>query len=389
MPDILSMRIFRRVNRIQTRISDLSRSASLPNGKSIGTQVREIIKLKLGPTKLSAKDYFWYNMGNKDIYKDVDLATFGGTFMTDDLHKRLNSSLWDAVVTDKLVMSMVFSRSGIPQPKLYAAACRFARDCGDCRMFLTEQELSEFLAAGITYPFFCKPIKGGSAVGCNRVEAYDSETRKLRLANGNHISIADFLETLVDPSGWGFLFQEAVLPHPDTIDICGDAVSGCRVVMLLHDEGARPFRVTWKIPTGKNFIDNYVGGTAGNLVADVDIETGRVTRVVSGCGASLQVNPKHPDTGSDIVGIKVPGWDDMMDMIGRASRSFPGFRFQHWDIGLTSKGPIVYELNTAGDLYVGELVKGSGTFDAELKTFVDRYADRGRRSEFVGTKPVS
>ena len=363
--------------------------ARLPGMKAAGMQIREILNLRFGPTRLSAKDYFWYGMAVKEIYKNENLSTFGGTHMTGELHQRLNSPLWDAVVTDKLIMSMVFSRTGIPQPQLYAVACSFTRECGDSRVFSSEQELSEYLANDIPYPFFCKPVKGGSARGCNRVEAYDDEKKVLRLANGGSVSIANFLKALDDPTGWGFLFQEAVLAHPDTADICGDAVTGCRIIMLLDDDDARPFRVTWKIPAGGNFIDNYVGGTSGNLAANVDIETGRVTRVVSGYGASLEVNPRHPDTNTQIVGEKLPDWEKMMEMIKSAARSFPGFRFQHWDVGLTSKGPVIFELNTAGDLYLSELAKGTGVYDTELKTFVEHYAEEGRRSKYIGASPVS
>jgi len=389
MADITVTKISRRLSMLRVSISNLFKTAALPGGKSILTQVREILKLKFGPTGLGAQDYYWYNMSNIQIYKDVDLATFGGNSMTMGLHRRLNSPLWDAVVTDKLVMAMVFSSSGIPQPELYAAACRYRRECGDLKVFSTEQDLSEYLANGIRYPFFCKPIKGGLAKGCYRVEDYDRERRQLHLADGDRVSIASFLKSLVDPTGWGFMFQEAVLPHPETAEVCGDAVSGCRIMMLLEDDGARSFRATWKIPVNGNFIDNYVRGKTGNLLADVDIESGLVTRAVSGFGVGLQVNCKHPDTGANIVGMKVPDWENLMAMVQKASLSLSGFRFQHWDVGLTSKGPVVFELNTAGDLYISELAKGSGVYDAEMKAFVGRYGEEGRRSRFVGEAPVS
>jgi len=388
MADTIMTRVFRRLGKIRKIISDLFRISALPEGKSIATQLREFLTLRFGPTNLIVQDYYWYNLANKDIYKNVDLTTFGGHIMSLDLHKRLNSALWDAVVTDKLIMAMVFSSTGIPHPRMYAAACHFVRDCGDLRVFLTEQELTNFLVDGMCYPFFCKPIKGGSGKGCHRVEDFDSEKKQLRLADGNHVSITKFLESLVDPTGWGFLFQEAVLPHPDTAEICGSAVSGCRIVMLLDDERTRPFRVVWKIPIGNSHVDSFLGGASGNLAADVDIETGRVTRVVSGFGTDLQVVSDHPDTGANLVGILVPDWESMMAMIKKASLAFSGFRFQHWDVGLTSNGPIVYELNTAGAFRIIEMAKGSGVYDTELQAFIDCNAEEGRRPKFVGKGPV-
>jgi len=389
MSDRITAKVSRRIGKIQADIINLFKTASLPNGKSILRQICEIIKLRLGPAKLKAQEYYWYNMADKEVYKGVDLSTFGGDFMTTDLHRQLNSARWDAVVTDKLIMAMVFSKVGIPQPQLYAAACRFVRDCGDYEVFSTEHELTKFIENDISYPFFCKPIKGGQAAGCNFVESYNREKNELCLAGGGSIPVAKFVDSLIDPSGWGFLFQEAVRPHPDTASICGDSVSGCRVIMLLGDEGARPFRVVWKLPARGNHVDNYVHGSTGNLLADIDLDTGCVVRVVSGSGKGLAVNPKHPDTGAEIIGMKVPDWEEMMVMLKKAASAFSGFRFQHWDVGLTSKGPIVYELNTAGEVYITELVKGSGVYDSELKAFIDMYAEEGRRSKYVGTTPVS
>ena len=131
MADTIMTRISRRLGKIRKNISDLFRIAALHEGKTIATQIREILKLKFGPTRLRVEDYYWYNLANKEIYEDVDLATFGGNFMSLDLHKRLNNALWDAVVTDKLIMALVFSSTGIPHPKMYAAACQFTRNCGD------------------------------------------------------------------------------------------------------------------------------------------------------------------------------------------------------------------------------------------------------------------
>ena len=78
----------------------------------------------------------------------------------------------------------------------------------------------------------------------------------------------------------------------------------------------------------------------------------------------------------------------MIAQMERAALAFPGFRIQHWDVGITSRGPIVYELNTAGNPDIGQLAKGSGFYDDKLKAFMKRVADSGRRTKFVGT-PVT
>ncbi len=81
--------ITRLFSRFQFLIRGMRKISSLPDGKPLSRQIREIWRLKCGPTKLSASNYFSYNFGNRSIYQDVDLATFGGDYMKGYLAKRL------------------------------------------------------------------------------------------------------------------------------------------------------------------------------------------------------------------------------------------------------------------------------------------------------------
>lgn len=374
------------LKRAAERYEQLYESISAPDAKPLWKQMREIVKLR-SATKLSAAHYFLMNLGSERLYKDVDLESFGGTYHTIALHRKLNSPYWDAIVTDKLVMWAVFSMCKIPQPEMYAAACRYERDMGDLPILHEKSALVKFIRESIGFPFFCKPIKGGSAKGCNRVESCDPDSGRLVLADGSETSPEEFVDSLKDPEGWGFLFQEAVKPHPDTVEICGGSVSGCRVIMLVGDNGPRIFRVVWKLPAEGNFVDNFVQGKTGNLIADVDTENGRVKRVVSGTYTKLTVNPSLPG-GGNLVGEKIPDWEQLKSIMESAALSFPGFRFQHWDIGLTDKGPVMYELNTAGSLNIAELAKGAGVIDDEFRQFLKQYGNQATRWHLAGGPPV-
>lgn len=377
------------IGRLAARWHALRASAAAPNAKPLWRQLVEIVRLRSSSTRLSAEHYFWLNLGNREVYRDVDLGRFGSAHHSDELHLTLNSPRWDAVVTDKLVMSVMFTQCGIPQPVLYAAACRFPRRLGEVPIFQDRASLAAFMRESIPLPFFCKPVKGGSAKGCYRIEARDESTQQLIFADGSRMSPEDFIGSLRDPEGWGFLFQEAVKPHAGTKEICGDSVSGCRVVMLVGDDGPRIKRVAWKIPVGGAYVDNFVSGKSGNLLADVDPEDGRVRRVVSGAGTKLQVNPPFPSEGRSLVGWQLPDWQQVREVMLDAALAFPGFRLQSWDIGLTDRGCVIYELNTAGDVYISELASGTGIFDDEFKAFLERYGNQASRRPLAGQMPVT
>ena len=58
--------------------------------------------------------------------------------------------------------------------------------------------------------------------------------------------------------------------------------------------GPKIIRACWKIPAGVNMADNY--WRAGNLLAQIDMHSGRVLRVSSGAGLDVRCHDAHPDT---------------------------------------------------------------------------------------------
>lgn len=376
------------LKRAALRYGQLHQSITAPDAKPVLQQLREILALRKSSSRLSADQYFLMNFGSTRLYKGVDLESFGGTYQTVALHKQLNNPDWDATCTDKLVMASIFSACDLPQPKLYAVASRYKRQMGGVPFFHDKAALVEFIKSSISYPFFTKPVKTNSASGCERVESYDRSANLLTLANGKQLSPEDFVAGLKDPEGWGFLFQEAMLPHSETLDVANGAVSGCRIVVLARDDGPQLFRVVWKIPAKGNYVDNFVRGKTGNMAADVDPKTGTVRRVIAGTYTQLKVNPPLPGSGRDLVGTQLPDWEQVNKIVERAALAFPGFRFQHWDVGLTSRGPVIYELNTAGGLSLVELARGEGIFNEEFKQFLAQYGRKGTRWHLAGGPPV-
>jgi hypothetical protein len=343
--------------------------------KSIPAQAREIIRLRLGTTRVKAHEYFSQAIYDDGIYPNKALPEFGGYWFKEVIHAKLNDIRWEGMVTDKLILYGLFSQFGLPHPKVRAVACNYERSYGDTPIFHDLEKLATFLRESMTYPFFCKPVKGSYARGAARVGSYDRDTDSLTLANGSSVAVVDFLCSLEDGDGWGFLFQDAVLAHPETKKICGDRVCGCRIVMLLDDSGAYPYRIVWKIPTGNNFTDNFDAGKFGNMAAAVDVKTGIATRIVSGNGIDMRLNQPHPNTGYELVGTQIPQWDELMATMKRAAECFPGFRWQHWDVGITSDGPVLFELNSAGNTDLVQISSGKGIYDDQLKAFVQRYAN--------------
>lgn len=174
------------------------------------------------------------------------------------------------------------------------------------------------------------------------MNSIDRGEDRLCLADGQWIGVDEYVDTTVLKRTQGYLFQKRIRQHPEAERICGMAVASLRLVVLNYDTGPQVFRVGWKIPTGKNFTDNFDDGKSGNLYCWVDRRTGIVERVVrgtrheqgekAGLGALGEEVETHPNTGARIRGRRIPEWDQVAEVCLSAAAALPGLRLQAWDI---------------------------------------------------------
>ena len=97
--------------------------------------------------------------------------------------------------------------------------------------------------------------------------------------------------------------------------------------------------------------DNYHQGGA---VASVDIETGEMSRItlmeaIDKDGKRIYYD-KHPDTGVQITGKKIPNWEKIKEQVIDLTRKLPYFDFIAWDVVLKDDGIAVIEINMKSGL---------------------------------------
>lgn len=367
------------------RARTLLDSRNDPSAKPAARQIRDMVRLRRGPMQLSALEYHEYRMHDQELWGDVDLAEVGGLRAGAWLHQALDNPNWDAVVSDKAIMSMVFREASIPHPEITALYTQYDRAAGPVPVLRSREDLHAFMAGSMPLPAFVKPIAGGHGDNCHRIDAVAGSM--LTVNGSTEMSIDAFVDQLYDHTGWGFLFQRSLQPSAETLPIIGDSLSGLRMVVLLYDDGPALFRCIWKLPASGAVTDNYGVGNRGNGIAAVDVGTGVVENTYWGHPPHHPMNAPHPVTGMHITGRRVPLWDDVVEVTLAAARVFPGFRFQHWDVGLTSEGPVVFELNNGGGLYDMTLPGTPGTYDETLRRFVAEYAHEPQHARHRGGIP--
>jgi hypothetical protein len=347
-------------------------------GRSLLAQCADIARLRLGRIGLRAAEYYDFRLYDPR-YTAADRRAFAGEQFKKEIHRRLNNKAWEVLMTDKLAESAYFDALGLPHARVYAVATSEPRLYGNAPCFTEAAPLADFLRGGMTYPFFLKPVKGNEGRSCHSVRRYDAADDRLVLGNGKRVGVEEFLAGLLDPTGYGFTFLEHLESHAEVREMCGDAVSSVRMIVLLHDEGPELIHADWAVPAGRSHVSNFAKGETGNMVGGLDPRTGELVRVLGGVGRDRRDVEIHPLSGLRMPGFMLPDWREAVDLCLRAATAFPGARWQNWDIGLTSKGPVILELNSSGDVYAAQYITGKGMLAGPLGPFLERYAYRDDR----------
>jgi len=196
---------------------------------------------------------------------------------------------------------------------------------------------------------FIKPNHGKGGRGAERW--HYRQAGNYEGAGGETLSEADLVQHLRRlPFKEGLIVQPRRVNHPDIAELSNGALATVRIVTCRNEHGGfEGTNAVLRMAQGRNHVvDNF---HAGGLAARVDIESG-----VLGCATDLGVRPgtgwrgKHPDSGAQIAGRKLPCWDETLALVVRAHAAFSDRILIGWDVGLMTDGPELVEGNGGPDL---------------------------------------
>lgn len=321
---------------------------------------------RLGPGRLSLSEYCIFNLHRLSAQ---DRKTFVGhrgeavliEVLTDEYSKILN--------LDKLTFDHLARGAGVPVPEIFAVYAPHKRP-GSFRKLTNVDELRDFLRGWQRFPIYCKPacgdVIGLIASGSHNFQIEGWADEHAVVDGGRVVSIEELAARLSEPTGFGFLLMEVLRQHDEMVAVAGDALSGIRIHVPRLRDGPAMFRPVWKIARRGAVVDNFRGGTSGNLVGTIDASTGRVERVVSGIGHRQLVNVPHPDTGRQLTGFQLPHWEALREMVSEVAELFPGFLCQGWDVAICAGGPVLMEVNWFGSVRMPQHAYGRGFFEGEV-----------------------
>jgi hypothetical protein len=277
---------------------------------------------------------------------------------------RINPAHCRPLVEDKLVFHRECQAAGLPTPALLAIlSSRAPRDIGALALLADFDALMAHFRADPEIRLVLKP----------RNDALGTGVRFVALRGGQPFDIDDraldvpaFAAALAfDMRRDDYLVQAFVPPHPQVARLgSGRALGTLRIVSLLHGGQCRLPYALLRIPAAGNVYDNFAGGSNGNLIATVDVSSGRIGpawgRRDPGLHTVLQRFEHNPDTGLPICGETVPDWEEIRALVRRAAEVFGPLPLLGWDIAPSANGLVIIEANSNPDIIGAQVCCGQG-----------------------------
>ena len=344
------------------------RTITTSYGKSYQRLLLDLAKASFGPGRLTYEEYIGLRLFDDAWLGGADPSAFVGLDAGRRLWMTANSnSEWWGVMRNKLAVTTLLGGYGfpvIPTVALFSDAICMR----NVPVFRDAGALADFLRSCRDYPLFGKPMDSQRSLGSIGLETYDPSSDSVMTGAGRAIPIGDFTSAVAEHYRGGYIFQRRVSPQAGVRAVAGDRLATVRVITILTDKGPEVLRALWKIPTGQNVADNF--WRSGNLLATLDLATGRVVRVVRGSGLGLEEVTHHPDTGAELLGIEVPGWRGIVSLALEAASTLSEVRLIGWDMAAVEDGALIVEPNFTPDFFMTQLADRRGVLDKRFIGFL-------------------
>jgi hypothetical protein len=159
-------------------------------------------------------------------------------------------------------------------------------------------------------------------------------------------SVAQVAKLLRRPN---MLVQPVVVQHPAMAALHPPSLNTLRVITHTQSGGTEFVAAALRAGRGGAQIDNT---SQGGISAPLNPDSGTVFKGAHTYAKHEPDQPvyeTHPDTGSRINGMKIPYWEDAVELIVKACGVVGGCTTLGWDVAITPDGPVLLEVNDRWD----------------------------------------
>jgi len=260
-----------------------------------------------------------------------------------ELQQRINDPALAPLTENKAVFDVMARAHGLPVPETLALLSRLGPG-GPVPRDQVVAEWSRTLAEQ-RGDVVVKPVQGWYGQG---VYVLRDRGGVLHREGAGPVTPGSLAAELWDAGRPAWIVQRRLVNHPVLAGLGRPgALHTTRVVTVVDGDGeVEVLYAILRLAIG-DAVDNFRGGSTGNLLTAVDLEDGTVTGAwgarPDGCG--LAPVAADPLSGTPLPGWRMPRWDDVLATCRRAALAFLPLRAIGWDVAVTPAGPVLVEGN--------------------------------------------
>lgn len=341
-------------------VADLIAHAAKLSGRGALSIGREMMRHSLGKSKIKPAEYVLYGFYDKDKYTEEERSAFISAAMHGKIVDEFNDYGWFETAGDKWLSSAFLTRGETPQPENLAVIDTGPRCYPGGEKLATPDALRSFLCAEHAFPLFCKYNNGLWSVGASIITGADKS--HIYMKGKPPLSYEGFFQDYVGSNV--FLIQRFVKNH-SFLKQYTSTTATVRMVNVWHEDRLWTPHAILKLPSEKNDADNF--WRSGNLVCQLDRETGEILSVVGRDGPGLIRHETHPETGKHIIGERLPHWQEVLKLNNRVAEMHYPVKYQTQDIAITEDGPVEIEFNWGGAFELPQIASGQGFLTPQMR----------------------
>jgi hypothetical protein len=309
----------------------------------------------LWSNRIRAIDY--YNLGLFDPAMPAALKrNYIGRYEIWRLFLTFNPLEHQYLTAKKLDFNVYAAEANLPTAEVLAVVSKQPSGCGVPSLG-TEEEFRTWMAANSVAEVVLKPVDGTKGWGVLSLGEQVGNGQWKTLPQGNIMDVAAIWAHCARYLyRGGAIIQRRLAPHPTLAELMPDVLHTVRVITYLNPQPVLIDAVL-RVGNGKGAADNMA---QGGIVVPLNLSTGRCGQAMRLVDGLPQRIDNHPISGNRITGIVLPDWRQVCDLAKAAAQRFSMQKSIGWDVGLTTRGPVLLEGNSCYDLTVNQIANRKG-----------------------------
>jgi hypothetical protein len=305
---------------------------------------------------IGAKNFSLYSLA------EVPKSTWRDYLVNEPLKARyaaITSKEARQLADDKALFFEHCCRHDIPTAPILALITAHPSEVATIPRVYSAEALAEILKPG---DYFIKPSNGSHGQGTFSLSVTGTGLRW----QGREGTIEAFFYYCVEAlkHARALILQPKLSNHGQIRNIThAKGLSTIRVVTVRKSGSIEIIGAALRIVVGDSEVDNLSHGASGNLVAGVDVNSGKL---VTAIGSKTRQWPHmidvfaHPRSGQQILGLQLPYWPETVALVKYAHATIDSLHTVGWDIAITEHGPLIVEANWRYDIDILQVAYKKG-----------------------------